>query len=293
MPRYQYKYRKPQRRKIRVGTIILVIALVLMLAYPFFEAFHINIAEHTTRLAGLPSSLRNLKVVFLSDVHENLWDSRARTEKIVKMVNSLGADLVLLGGDYAMDPDGAIAFFEHLPLIQARLGAYGIFGNKDRAETAEARGDLAQAMKDAGVTPLVNEVAKIKVGQSFLYIAGVDDLQTGGTDIEAVASQVTTDDFVILLGHNPDILNQAVSTVDKDGKTHWYDLALFGHTHGGQIVLFGTPVLSVLKPESSSRYLSGWISENRAEILVSNGVGTSILPMRLFAPAQIHLIRLR
>jgi len=293
MPRYQYKYRKPQKRKTRPLRVVLVILLLLLLAYPFFEAFHINVEEHTTNLKSLPSALRNLKIVYLSDIHQNLWDSQARTDKIVKMVNSLSADLVLLGGDYASDPDSAIAFFENLPLIQARLGAFGVLGNKDSSESSLDERNLTQAMKDAGVTPLVNEVAQIKVGQATLYIAGVGDLQSGRTDLEAVASQVSADDFVILLGHSPDILSYAVDYVDKNGKTHWFDLGLFGHTHGGQVTLFGQPLLGAFKPLTSTRYLSGWITENRAEILISNGVGTSNLPIRLFAPAQIHLIRLR
>lgn len=293
MPRYQYKYRRPQKRKTRFGLVLLVIVLVLLAAYPFFEAFHINIEEHTTRLTSLPSPLRNLKVVFVSDIHENLWNTRARTEKIIKTVNSLGADLVLLGGDYASDADSAIKFFKDLPLIQARLGVFGILGNKDSSESTLDERNLTQAMKDAGITPLVNEVAKIKVGQSALYIAGVGDLESDRTDLEAVASQVSADDFVILLGHSPDILSTVLDYTDRNGKTHWVDLALFGHTHGGQITLFGQPLMAAFKPLTSTRYLSGWITENRAEILISNGVGTAHLPMRLFAPAQIHLIRLR
>ncbi|MBN1776594.1 MAG: metallophosphoesterase [Clostridiales bacterium] len=293
MPRYQYKYRRPQRRKTRMGRVLLLILVLLLIGYPFFEAFHLNVQEHTTELKGLPSTLRNLKIVYLTDIHQNLWNSQNRTDGVIKAVNSLGADLVLLGGDYADDAGSAIAFFESLPLIQARLGAFGVLGNNDRNESTTDLKNLIQAMKDAGVTPLINEVASIKVGQATLYIAGIDDLETGDPDVEGVAAQVSADDFVILLGHNPDLLTDAVKAVDKDGKTHWFDLALFGHTHGGQITLFGKPLLAAFSPDTSSRYLSGWIIENRAEILVSNGVGTTIVPMRLFAPAQIHLIRLR
>ena len=293
MPRYQYKYRKPQRRKTRRGRVLLVILLVLVMAYPFFEAFHINVDEHTTDLSNLPSSLRNLKIVFIADIHENAWNTKSRSEKIINMVNSLGADLVLMGGDYDSTPEEAYLFFEDMPLIQARLGVYAVLGNNDRNESSTDLRNLTQAMKDAGVTPLINEVASIKVGQTMLYIAGIDDLEEGDPDVEGVAAQVSADDFVILLGHNPDLLTDAVKALDADGKTHWYDLALFGHTHGGQITLFGKPLLSTFYPEASSRYLSGWIIENRAEILVSNGVGTTVVPMRLFAPAQIHLITLR
>ena len=293
MPRYEYHHRKPQRRKTRSGRVLLLFVLVLLLAYPFFEAFYFSVQEHTTNIPGLPSNFRNLKIVFITDIHQNLWDSQGRTNKIIKTVNGLGADLVLLGGDYAMDAESAIAFFETMPLIQARLGVYGVVGNHDRNESSTDLQRLIQAMKNAGVTPLVNEVTSMKVGQSALYIAGVDDLQKGDPDMEGVAARLSGDDFVILLGHNPDLLTDTVKAVDKNGKSHWFDLAFFGHTHGGQITLFGKAVLSAFNPNSSTRYLSGWISENRAEILVSNGLGTVYVPMRLFAPAQINLVRLR
>jgi uncharacterized protein len=293
LPRYEYRYRRPQRRKTRLWRVLLVIGLILAIVYPFFEAFHLSVQEHTTNAQNLPSNLRNLKVVFLSDIHQNTWDSQARTDMVIKTVNGLSADLVLLGGDYAMDPESAVQFFKHLPLIHARLGVFGVLGNNDRSESDDDLRSLMEAMQEAGVTPLVNEVVKLKVGQADLYVAGIDDLENGHPDVAGVAAQLNADDYVILVGHNPDLLTDAVKAVDQNGKAHWFDLALFGHTHGGQITLFGKPLLSVFSPKTSSRYLSGWLSENRADILISNGVGTVIVPMRLFAPAQIHLIRLR
>ncbi|HPF88003.1 MAG TPA: metallophosphoesterase [Candidatus Limiplasma sp.] len=293
MPRYEYKYRRPQRRKSRFGRVIIILLILAVIAYPFFEAFHVTVDEYTTDVKNLPSNLRNLKVVYLSDIHQNSWDSQSRTNKIVKKVNSLSADLVLLGGDYAMDAESAISFFETLPLIQSRLGVYAVLGDYDRSESAADQRKLLDAMAKAGITPLVNEVISIKVGQAYLYIAGIDDIKNGDPDIEGVAAQLSEDDFVILLGHDPDMLPDAEDAVDADGGTHWFDLALFGHTHGGQITLFGKPVLSVFNPKESSRYLSGWFTENRAEILVSNGIGTLYVPMRLFAPAEIHYIKLR
>ncbi len=293
MQSYPYRHRKPQRRKTRLGGVLLAIALVLALAYPFYEAFHVNVEDTTVTTQNLPANLRNLKVVFVSDFHQNLWNSQARTDGLIKTVNGLSPDLVILGGDYAADPESAVAFFENLPLIQARLGVFGVLGASDRGEDQTGLDALRAAMLSAGVTPLVNEVVRLRVGQAELVLAGIDDLEQGHPDLPGVAAQLSTDEFVILTGSNPDLLTDAVKAVDQNGKTHWFDVGLFGHTHGGQITLFGKPLLSALSPKTSSRYLSGWISENRANILISNGVGTSIVPLRLFAPAQIHLIRLR
>jgi uncharacterized protein len=293
LPRYEYRYRRPQRRKARPWRVVLVVLLLAALAYPFFEASRLSVKEYATDLQDLPSNLKNLKVVFISDIHQNAWDSQARTDKVIKTVNGLSPDLVLLGGDYAMDPESAIDFFETLPLIQARLGVFGVVGEYDRNDSTTDLRSLREAMLAAGVTPLVNEVTSLKVGQTNLYIAGLDDSDAGDPDVDGVAAKLNADDFVILLGHNPDLLTDAVEAVDKNGKTHWFDLALFGHTHGGQIALFGKPLLSVFRPTVSNRYLSGFFAENRADILISNGIGTTVVPMRLFAPAQIYLVRLR
>ena len=71
------------------------------------------------------------------------------------------------------------------------------------------------------------------------------------------------------------------------------EVALFGHTHGGQISFFGKSPFFNLKTDVGPRYMSGWLEENRAAVLISNGVGTSGAPVRLFAPPQIHLITLK
>ena len=141
--------------------------------------------------------------------------------------------------------------------------------------------------------PLINAVSRVKVGQSYIYIAGVDDNNNGFPDVNSVASQVYRDDFVIFAAHSPEVLMDAQKAKDANGDGHWFDLALFGHTHGGQINLFGYRPFRNVSQELSARYLSGWLEENRAGVLVSNGVGTSVAPMRLFAQPQVHLITLK
>ena len=213
--------------------------------------------------------------------------------RLIRTINGLSADLVLFGGDYADDSDGAIAFFRNLPRVQARLGVFGVLGNHDRTEPESNLAVLVKAMTNAGVVPLVNSTARIKLGQTYLTLAGVDDDYNGHPDVQRVASSVQQDDFVIFLGHSPDLLATAFKATGADGDNHWFDLALFGHTHGGQVTLLGMPLMAQYVPDLGERYLRGWLEENRASILISDGVGTGIFPVRLFAPAQIHLITLR
>lgn len=293
MPRYVYRHRKPTRRRIRVSRILIFLLLIGMIGYPFLEAAMLQVDHHTVQVAGLHSSLNHLKIVFASDIHKGSFFSQDRINSLIATINSQGPDVVILGGDYAEDSDGAIQFFKTAPPIQARLGVFGVMGNHDRTGPESNFTVLVAEMTNYGCLPLTNSVARVKVGQTYLYIAGVDDYYNGIPDVTGVASQVSRDDFVIFAGHSPDLLLKARAAKSKENDNHWFDLALFGHTHGGQVILPGQPFFRNLVPELGARYLSGWREENRASILVSNGVGTSFFPVRLFAPPQIHLITLK
>ena len=124
-------------------------------------------------------------------------------------------------------------------------------------------------------------------------MAGSDDHFNGFPDVDGLAKQVYADDFVIFAGHCPDLMPDVLKAKDANGDNHWFDLALFGHTHGGQVSFMGHTLFGGLMPEVGSRYLSGWLEENRAAVLISNGVGTTGAPVRLFAPPQVHLITLK
>ena len=293
MARYQYRYRKPQRRHFPVKGVLIVLAVLLLLAYPFVEASLLTVDRHTMEVANLPANLRNLKIVFVSDVHQCAWFSQARVNDLIKTVNGLSADIVLFGGDYATDAGGAIDFFENLPAVSARIGAYAVLGNNDCDGTTEEISTLVGAIKSRGLIPLVNNVSAIKLGQTYLYVTGVDDYYNGYPQVAQVAAQVKAEDFVIFVGHSPDLMPSMLKAVGSDGDNHWFDLALFGHTHGGQVNLLGLSPFFNLRTDVGSRYVSGWLEENRAAVLVSNGVGTTALPVRLFAPPQIHLITLK
>ena len=293
MPRYEYRYRRPQRRRIRWRLLLPVLLVLLLAVYPFVEPRMLSIEEHTLQVRSLPSNLKNLKIVFASDIHKSMWFTQEQVNALFTTINNLNADLVILGGDYADDSDGAIEFFKTAPDLYARLGVYAVLGNHDRTEPESNLGVLIKQMQDRNIVPLVNSVSRAKVGQSYVYIAGVDDYYNGFPDVLGVASQVYADDFVIFAGHTPDLMPDVLKARSADNDSHWFDLALFGHTHGGQISFLGHTPFSKLSPEVGARYLSGWMEENRAGVLVSNGVGTSWLPVRLFAPPQIHLITLK
>ena len=291
--RYQYKHRLPQRRRINWLLLLAVVLVGLVLAYPFLEARMLNVQEHTLYVNDLPSNLKNIRIVYATDIHQNAWFGATKVEDVYRKLNNLSADLIILGGDYATDSDSAIAFFKSAPPLHARLGVYAVVGNHDRTAPESNLKLLTEAMDDASIVPLVNTVARVKVGQSYINLAGVDDFYNGFPDVAGVARQVRREDFVVFVGHSPELLSEAQKVTDMNGDTHWFDLALFGHTHGGQVNILGWTPFKNTSDDLNRRYITGWMEENRAGVLVSNGIGTSGLPIRLFAPPQVHVITLK
>ena len=267
--------------------LTLVLLLLLALSWPFVEPFLLQTEYATLTAADLPTSIGQLRVVFASDIHKGGLFGDNRVASLVSNINACNADLVLLGGDYATDIESAIEFFKHLPRIHSRYGVYAVLGNHDRTIPEAKLTTLRSAMQAAGVTPLINSVSKVRIGLSDIYIAGIDDADNGRDDMKAVASQVRAEDYVIFLSHTPKVIPDAMKLKDMNGRDGWFDLGLFGHTHGGQIAVLGPLLKDDGVPDA---YTQGWFRQNRTDMLVSRGVGTSGLPVRLFCMPQIHLI---
>lgn len=277
---------RSNRWRFFLPTLAILLAVAL-LAWPFLEPLIPDVEQRTLRFADFPADIGQLRVVYVSDIHKGPFFSQGRVDNLVSRINAMNADLVLLGGDYASDSNGAVDFFRTMPHIYARYGVYAVPGNHDRTVPESNLNQLRSAMQAAGVTPLVNTVAPVRIGNRSIYLAGIDDVSCGHPELAAVASQVRKEDFVIFLCHSPAIITDAVKARDKNGSQGWFDLALFGHTHGGQVALLGSLLHDGNVPPE---YTQGWFKHNRADMLVSRGVGTSGLPIRLLCTPQIHLI---
>ena len=282
--RHQVRSRRRKR-----WLIVTAVILVLILCYPLLEARLLQTDKMLLKCADLPLEANNLRIVYLSDIHYGFWFSDGDLSRLVGRINQLRPDLVLFGGDYATDNHSAIKFFQTLQTldtIHSRYGIFGVIGESDRGESDFDRTQLTEAMANAGVTPLVNETQKVHIGTREIYVSGLDDVLTGKPDVKKLARSVSAADYVIFLSHNPSVIPDAQQATDSSGNLGWFDLGLFGHTHGGQMLFFSS--LLDLAEEVPERYRSGWKKENRVDLLISRGVGTSVFPGRLFCFPQIH-----
>lgn len=270
-----------------LGRLLAMLPVSCALLYPLYLAAQLDVVEADYRHSDLPELFDGLRVVYVSDIHFGLFLKEDRARRLVERVNALAPDLVLLGGDYGEDSDGAIQFFQLPFSFHARYGVLAVVGNHDRTPPESNLPKLKEAMAQAGVIPLVNDVWRLEKDEKTLAFAGVDDFYNGFPDLPKVSSLCRGADFTVFLPHTPDLLPPSFALPGGP----FYQLALCGHTHGGQVAFFGHSVFS--SAFTRDRYRSGWYHEQGVDILVSNGVGTSALPVRLGARPQLHVLTLR
>jgi len=257
--------------------------------FPLYASRQLRLETSVLSFPHLPPALSGLRIAYASDIHYGALLDDARVRDLAERLNALQADILLLGGDYGEDAAHTLEFWQAVPPLRARLAVCGVLGNHDRAE-ADAD-TLADAMRQRGVVPLVNSALTLEIGAARLAICATDDYNHGAPDFPGTAAQVKGADFVIFAPHSPDALQDAFSL----GQPPFFQLALCGHTHGGQISLCGVAPYTASRHGFlyGNRYRSGLLQRNGAAVLVSNGVGTTWMPLRLGAPAQYHLIELK
>ena len=284
--RHQVKNRRLRRR-----TVVIMVLILALICWPLLEARILRTETTQLKADDLPAEANNLRIVFLSDIHYGHWFSDGDLNRLLARINSLRPDLVFFGGDYAVDHHTALEFFRKLQSgerIRARYGIFGVVGETDRGESDFDLTQLTEVMANAGVEPLVNRTVPVHIGTAKIYVAGLDDPLSGKPDLKEVARAVTGSDYVIFLCHNPSVIPDAHLAKDSTGNLGWFDLGLFGHTHGGQMLFFSS--LLGIADDVPDRYRAGWLKENRVDLLISRGVGTSVFPGRLFCFPQIHYI---
>jgi predicted MPP superfamily phosphohydrolase len=254
-----------------------------LVAYAAERAQEIRVTQDRLVSADLPDEFDGARVVFLADIHTGPFLSKSETEALVEKVNALEPDVVLMGGDYVGGRvDAAADFYAAAASLEAPLGVYAVLGNHDVWEGAdEARAGL----EAAGIHLLENDRTTVTRDGASIVIAGVEDLYTGDPDVETTGADIEPEDFAVLISHNPDVFPDGIGAMPDT-----WDLALAGHTHGGQITFGGTR--PVVGSKYGSRFSGGWTAQADTPVLVTRGVGTVTVPVRIGAPAEVHVITL-
>lgn len=229
----------------------------------------------------VPDSFDGFRIAFASDLHYKSKFKGKGLDGLVEAVNALEVDVFLLGGDYQEGCEYVPELAEKLSRVKTRFGTVGVMGNNDYERCYD---EIIRSMKQHGIRILEHENDTIALGDRRIILSGVRNPFNIAANGPSPSARLNPEDFVILLTHTPDYA--------EDADVSNADLVLAGHTHGGQITLFG-----LYAPETNSRYGQRFRSGKRmttqeVPVIITNGLGTSRIPLRLFAPSEIVLITL-
>ena len=228
----------------------------------------LNIVEkNELYLKGLPSAFDGTNLFFISDIHH-----RVISDEILEEIRN-NTDLIVIGGDLLEKKVPIERAEVNIKKLRAVAPTIFVWGNNDY-ETDFRR--LEAVLTENGVTILANEAQMLERNGKSLFIIGVDDVGRERDNLSYAIKDCNENDFRIVISHYPKI-------AEKIKDEHNIGLVLSGHTHGGQIRILGFGIEEV----------GGLKKERNFYHLISNGYGTTRLPLRLGAPPQTHLLTLK
>ena len=259
---------------------VLCISFVI---YAVYENSTLHIKDLVIESDKISSDFENMKIIFFADIQMDYFytKNKKKIRKIVNFINQEKPDVILFGGDYINKARGTKAVFEELKLLKAEKGIYTVYGNHDYYDFKK----ITSRLKDLGIHILKNDSIRLVSENESIIIAGIDDYLRGKPDVER-ALENSSGNFTVLLCHNPDYFE----IMPKESKKK-ADIILSGHTHGGQLNLFG--FAPFVPSRYGSKYRYGLKETENGRIYISSGLGGVVFPMRFMAKPEIVNLILR
>lgn len=273
------------------------------------EPMRTTVTRYRMTPKGWPAGLK-LSIGVITDVHAGEpYMSAERIADIATETNALGTDMIVLLGDYVAGhkfvskPVVPEAWADAFATLRAPLGVHAVLGNhdwwEDRAAQREGKGPIIsrRVLERRGIPVYENDAVRLSKGGQAFWLAGLGDQLallrrsrtgrrglTGVDDLPGTLARIRDDAPVVLMAHEPDIFAQVPGRVA---------LTLSGHTHGGQVRFAGYS--PVVPSRYRNRYAYGHVVDRTDDggekhLVVSGGLGCSILPVRLGCPPEIVVV---
>jgi predicted MPP superfamily phosphohydrolase len=278
---------KKKKKKLWPLALLLVLALVVWI---WWGNTHIQDTVITVKDHRLPESFAGYRIVQVSDLHNEEFGEKQAT--LLAKTREQAPDIIVVTGDLIdsnhTDIEKAMAFIDGAVDIAP---VYYVTGNHE-AWAARQYGRLKEEMGEAGVHVLENEAVEIEKGGEKIWLIGIQDpaFADAGADEEAIVdveianacAKDMEDAFTILLSHRP----ECIHTYAK----HAVCLALTGHAHGGQVRIPGIGGLIAPDQGLFPKYTAGLYTQGQTQMVVSRGLGNSVLPVRIHNPPELVTI---
>jgi len=240
--------------------------------------------------AGVP---RVARVVQLSDLHLRRVSRHER--QVAEAAAALSPDLIVFTGDSIDRRDDLELLADFLALLPPGVAQLAILGNWEYWAGLD-RPALETVYGRHGCRLLVDESVLLSVRGAALRVTGFDSLIGGRPNIDHALGGATAGEAHLILAHCPahrdvvaQVAAQSLVRGEFDPGLLRAPVMLSGHTHGGQVNLWGW---APFVPVGSGRYLRGWYRDGSISLYVSRGIGMSVLPVRFNAPPEVAYFEL-
>lgn len=290
---------KYTHRRRNYGNIIwlpFAAGAIYIIMYGFIVGFgKLEVKHLDLYFDDLPEAFDGYRIVHFSDAHVGSfqYDKKSILQRDIDSINAQKADMVVFTGDIQnMQPDELLPVMPLLSKVKAKDGVYSVLGNHDYSIYIDATEDVKKANIKAtvdreqqmGWTVLRNDNRVIRRNADSLVIAGEEN---GGrkpspklADLEKSLHGVGKGAFIVMLQHDPNVWQEKIV---PDGRVQ---LTLSGHTHAGQVSVFG---LRFTQLTAHNDY--GLYNQDRQQLYVTSGLG-GVVAMRFGATAEIAVITL-
>ena len=279
--------RHVRRRAAAVLAVVAAFAIYTP-ARILIERGDLRVRTHVVGQGSAPP----FRIAFVADIQQDDFTDGARAREVYAMINAAHPDVVLSGGDWInTGPDHITAAAEAAGTLVSRLGTFSVRGDHEHfayADRARSVAEIERAMQAHGVAILANEVRTFAHAGKRIAVAFLNDnyiVRPTRAQIDALVGQLAGADYKILVTHQFDraLAAQLENRVD---------LVLAAHTHGGQVnPMVGLVHVKLARLET--RFIDGRYALGATTVIVTAGVGTSVVPIRYAAPGSIELIELR
>ncbi|PRY04650.1 hypothetical protein CLV24_1339 [Pontibacter ummariensis] len=252
----------------------------LVLEKYFFEVKTFDIGDKSSR--------KKLKLVLLADLHFK-HNMLPQYSKLAQTLNQMQPDLVLIAGDTLDSSGGMLPMEQFFSLLRQDMPKVAIPGNNDyKADPSIQR--LKEAYAKHGCDFLLNETKAYTLKGERVVVTGLDDFIQGESHFKDAVEGIGKEAHHLLLIHSPlqlELVQKEVEQLNSErSPSDQLNIryAFAGHNHGGQVRL---PSYVPKLPRKSGDYINGWYKDRSPYLYVSKGFGTSAVPFRFFARAEL------
>ena len=294
------KFFKNISKKNKIIFLAVIIIIVLINIYMYNTAHSIRVREITIEFKDLPENFDNIKIAFAADMHAGLYIPESQVRKMSDMIMESKPDMILFAGDYiytsprwfhAYKKENSEKFNNGIKGLEAKYGKYAVLGNHDNWESTE---DVSNSLYNNGFKVMDNSILFItNESGEYISIGGVGDYLTDDVRFDIATSNVSSNDFHILLSHEPNI---PLKLAKEGGYSELIDFFLSGHTHGLQISFLPMWVWEGLNKNREYPLLPaiyGIMNYGPMKVYVTSGIGAVLFPLRLFAYPEVVIITLK